>query len=416
MTKARPLPQPRDPVRGAAAEPGTRWQGTPLPHVLLAPDKFKGSLGAAEVARHLAAGLRRARPGLSVTGLPVADGGEGTVDALVHSGGFRRRVVTVGGPTGRAVRASFAQRGTTAVVELAQSSGLGRLPDGIPAPLTASSRGAGEVVRKALDTGARTIVLGLGGSACTDGGVGLLGALGARFTDAGGRVIPDGGAALRGLADADLSGLDARLAGTEFLLATDVDAPLLGPGGAAAAYGPQKGAGPEDVAVLEAGLSRLVEILVPAVGPDAARVASLPGAGAAGGSGFGALACLGARRRLGVDVVLDAVGIEQELRAATLVVTGEGSLDLQTLQGKAPLGVARRARLHGVPVIAVCGRLTLTREQVAAAGFRAAYTLGSLEPDRERSIAAAAPLLRTMGRLIAREHLPDLTSPPAGAR
>ncbi|WP_331773589.1 glycerate kinase (plasmid) [Embleya sp. NBC_00888] len=387
----------------------------PAPHVLLAPDKFKGSLGAAEVVRHLAAGLRRARPGLSVTGLPVADGGEGTVDALVH-GGFGRRVVTVGGPTGRAVRACYAQRGSTAVVELAQSSGLGLLPGHIPAPLTASSRGAGEVVRKALDTGARTVVLGLGGSACTDGGAGLLGALGARFTDADGQAIPDGGAALRGLADVDLSGLDPRLAATEFVLATDVDAPLSGPGGAAAMYGPQKGAGPKDVAVLEAGLARLFEVLTRTAGPRVARLAVLPGAGAAGGTGFGALVGLGARCRPGVDVVLDAVRIDRELRAANLVVTGEGSLDRQTLQGKAPLGVARRAGLHGVPVIAVCGRLSLTRDQLAAAGFRAGYTLAGLEPDPERSIAAAAPLLRAMGRLIANEHLPDAASPAVRAR
>ncbi|MFI6584611.1 glycerate kinase [Embleya sp. NPDC050493] len=407
MTVAHSVPPTPDPDRGAAAEPGAGTPGTRPPHVLLAPDKFKGSLGATEVARHLAAGLRRARPGLSVTTLPIADGGEGTVDALVQCG-FRRRIVTVGGPTGRAVRASYAQRGDTAVVELAQSSGLDLLPDHIRAPLTASSRGAGEVVRAALDTGARTIVLGLGGSACTDGGAGLLGALGARFTDAGGGAIPDGGAALRGLAHADLSGLDPRLASTEFVLATDVDAPLLGPGGAAVLYGPQKGAGPSDVAVLEAGLGRLLDVLTSTVGPHAGRIAALPGAGAAGGSGFGALVCLGARRRPGVDVVLDAVGIEQALRDATLVVTGEGSMDAQTLQGKAPLGVARRARLHGVPVIAVCGRLSLTREQVAAAGFRAGYTLGSLEPDPERSIAAAAQLLEAMGRSIAREHLPEV--------
>lgn len=406
MTGTRFVPRTRDPDGGTDAAPGARAPGAPAPHVLLAPDKFKGSLDAAEAARHLAAGLRRARPGLSVAELPVADGGEGTVDALVRRG-FRRRVVTVGGPTGRPVRAAFAQRGTTAVVELAQSCGLSLLPDHVPAPLTASSRGAGEVVRAALDAGARTVVLGLGGSACTDGGVGLLGALGARFTAADGRAIPDGGAGLLGLAGADLSGLDARLAATEFVVAGDVDAPLLGPGGAAALYGPQKGAGPEDVAVLEAGLGRLLDVLTATAGARAARMAALPGAGAAGGAGFGALVGLGARRRSGVDLVLDAVGLDRELRAATLVVTGEGSMDAQTLQGKAPLGVARRAGLARVPVVAVCGRLSLTREQLAAAGFLAGYSLGSLEPDPARSIAAAASLLRAMGRVIAREHLPD---------
>ncbi|MGC0420090.1 glycerate kinase [Embleya sp. AB8] len=413
MTEDPITPRPRDPLRGTpGAGPGPGPHRAPTPHVLLAPDKFKGSLDAAAVARHLAAGLRRARPGLSVTGLPVADGGEGTVDALVHSG-FRRRVVTVGGPTGRTVRACYAQRGSTAVLELAQSSGLSLLPDHVPAPLTASSRGAGEVVRAALDGGARTIVLGLGGSACTDGGAGLLAALGARFTDVYGRMPADGGAALRHLAEVDLSGLDARLAATDLVLATDVDAPLSGPGGAAFLYAPQKGAGPAEVGVLEAGLSRRLDVLARAVGPRAAHAATLPGAGAAGGTAFGALACLRARRRPGVEVVLEAVGIDRELYRATLVITGEGAMDAQTLQGKTPLGVARRAHLHRVPVIAVCGRLTLTPEQLSTAGFRAAYPLTTLEPDPRRSMTTAAALLRATGRTIARNHLAGTLPPPA---
>jgi len=373
-------------------------------HVLIAPDKFKGSLDAPGVAERLAAGMRRVVPGLRVTSLPVADGGEGTVDALVHCG-FRRRTATVGGPTGQPVRACYALRGDTAVVELAQASGLALLPPGVRAPLAASSRGTGELILAALDAGARSLVLGLGGSACTDGGTGMLSALGARFGDAEGRILADGGGALSALAHADLTGLDPRLADTELVLATDVGSPLLGDDGAAALFGPQKGADARDVARLEAGLTRLVRVLALAGVPGAGAAAALPGAGAAGGTGYGALACLGARRRPGIDVVLDAAGIDERLGEATLVVTGEGSLDAQSLHGKAPVGVARRARRHGVPVVAVCGRLELTREQTTAAGFAACYPLSALEPDPQRSSAAAAALLETLGGQIAERHL-----------
>lgn len=373
-------------------------------HVLLAPDKFKGSLDAPGVAQRLAAGLRRAAPGVRVSSLPVADGGEGTVDALVHCG-FRRQVATVAGPTGQPVRADWALRGDTAVVELAQASGLALLPPAARAPLAASSRGTGELIRAALDAGARSVILGLGGSACTDGGTGLLSALGARFSDADGRPLADGGGALSALAHADLTGLDPRLGGTELVLATDVGSPLLGEDGAAALFGPQKGADTRDVARLGAGLTRLVRVLTLAGVPGAGTAATLPGAGAAGGAGYGALACLGAHRRPGIDVVLDAAGIDDRLRRATLVVTGEGSLDAQSLHGKAPVGVARRASRHGVPVIAVCGRLELTGEQASTAGFTACYPLSALEPDPRRSIAAAATLLESLGRRIAERHL-----------
>lgn len=374
------------------------------PHVLLAPDKFKGSLDAPGVAGSLADGLRRAVPGLRVTSLPIADGGEGTVEALLHCG-FQRRSTTVNGPTGDPVRAHYALRGGTAVVELAQASGLALLPAATRAPLTASSRGTGELIRAALDAGARRIVLGLGGSACTDGGTGMLSALGARFTDADGRTLPDGGGALAALVRADLSGLDPRLAGTGLVLATDVDSLLLGPGGAAALFGPQKGADGAGVARLEDGLARLVAVLSRAGVSGAGTAATLPGAGAAGGTGYAALACLGAEQRPGIDVVLDAADVDTVLRTTTLVITGEGSMDPQTLQGKAPMGVARRAGRHGVPVIAVCGRLELTAQQTTAAGFTACYPLTSLDPDPGRCVARAAPLLELLARRIADEHL-----------
>ncbi|MFF3598399.1 glycerate kinase [Kitasatospora indigofera] len=365
---------------------------------LVAPDKFKGSLTAAQAADRLAAGLLAGAPGSVVRVLPVADGGEGTVDAVVAAG-FERRTLPVEGPLGDPVQASFALRDGTAVVELAQASGLDRLPGGRPAPLRAGTRGTGQLVAAALDAGARTIVLGVGGSASTDGGTGMLTALGARFTDAAGHPLAAGGGELTGLARADLSGLDPRLAATAVVLASDVDNPLLGPAGAAAVYGPQKGASAQQIRQLEQGLRRLVEVL----GGQAAAVARRPGAGAAGGTGFAALACLGAVRRRGIDVLLEATGFGPALAATDLVITGEGSLDAQTLQGKAPAGVAAAARRDGVPVVAVCGRLALDAAGLTALGVARAYPLSALEPDPARSMAGAGPLLERLGARIAED-------------
>jgi glycerate kinase len=366
--------------------------------VLIAADKFKGSLTAAEVAEHVAAGLRAVVPAVSVTALPVADGGDGTVEAAV-AGGFERRAVRVTGPLGEPVDAAYALRGTTAVVEMAEASGLRRLPPGVFAPLNATTYGTGELLRAALDAGARTIMLGVGGSATTDGGAGMLCALGARLLDAKGAPVAPGGGPLAALASADLSGLDPRLARAEVVLAGDVDNPLLGPKGAAAVYGPQKGASPADVAALDAALTRYAEVLGDR---EAART---PGAGAAGGIGYGALVGLGARFRSGIEVMLDVLGFEAALAHADLVITGEGSLDAQTLHGKAPAGVAAAARARGVPVVAVCGRLALSAAELAAAGIGAAYPLSALEPDPARSIPGAGPLLTEVAATLARAHL-----------
>ncbi len=368
-------------------------------HLLLAPDKFKGSLTAVEVARHLTAGLRRVEPGLPVTELPVADGGDGTVDAAVAAG-FERREALVAGPLGDPVRAAFAVRGDTAVVEMAEASGLRRLPGGRLQPLAADTRGTGELIRAALDAGARTVVLGVGGSASTDGGAGMLAALGVRLLDAAGAPLPPGGGALTALERVDVRGLDRRLAdgSTELVLASDVDNPLLGEKGAAAVYGPQKGAGPADVALLDAGLARLAACLGRAA-------AEQSGAGAAGGVGYGALTVLGAVRRPGIQVLLEVLGFERALQRATLVVTGEGSLDAQTLHGKAPAGVAEAARRHDLPVVAVCGRFDLTPQQLADAGLLRAYALTALEPDPARCMAEAGPLLERVGEALARDLL-----------
>lgn len=353
-------------------------------HVLVAPDKFKGSLTAPEVAAHVAVGLRRTRPNLDVREVPVADGGDGTLDAAVAAG-FRRVPVRASGPLGEPVDTAYAERDGVAVVELADASGLARLR--ARDPLAATSTGTGDVVRAALDAGGRRIVLGLGGSACTDGGTGMLRALGVRFLDAQGRDIPPGGGALLALARVDTSGLHPAVRDAEFLVASDVDNPLLGPQGTAAVYGPQKGASPQDVRVLNVGLVQLVEVLgVPAL-------ADRLGAGAAGGVGFAALAVLGATIRPGIDYLLDLVGFHRHLPGAALVVTGEGSLDAQTLRGKAPAGVASAARAAGVPVVAVAGRCALTGLELLDAGFTTAFALSDLEPDPARAMANAGPLL-----------------------
>ena len=398
-------------------------------HIVVAPDKFKGSLSAAEVAARVAAGLTRGGFAGEIVSQPVADGGDGTVAAAV-SAGFRPVELRVHGPAGTQVTAAYALRGDVAVIEAAQACGLTLLPRDSLAPLTATSRGVGELILAARRAGATRIVLGVGGVATTDGGAGLVQALGARLTDVCGRELPPGGAALGRLDSLDLTGLPD-LSGVEFLLASDVDNPLLGPFGAAAVYGPQKGASPHDVPLLEAGLRRWADIAEAVAGgpagaaavyaAEAASTAGLagsavtarspardvPGAGAAGGLGFAAVLFLGARMRPGIELLLELASFGSLLDGARLVITGEGSLDAQTLHGKAPVGVARAAAAHdpAIPVVAVAGRCTLTADELHAAGIAACYALADLEPDLSRSIAQAGPLVERLAERIAADWL-----------
>ncbi|GAB2831718.1 glycerate kinase [Streptomyces daliensis] len=372
--------------------------------MLIAADKFKGSLTAVEVAERVTAGIRRARPEARIEALPVADGGDGTVAAAV-AGGFERREVEVTGPLGASVTAAFALHGDTAVVEMAEASGLQLMPPGVFAPLTATTYGSGEVLLAAVEAGARTIVFGVGGSATTDGGAGMLEALGARFLDRDGDPVPHGGGPLIEMVSADLSGLDERLKNVEIVLASDVDNPLTGPKGAPAVYGPQKGASEEDVAVLDTALTHFTQVLAEAVGPSATEAARAPGAGAAGGIGYGALVGLRASFRPGIEVLLDVLGFAPALDRADLVITGEGSLDEQTLHGKAPAGVAAAARKAGKQVVAVCGRLALDEPALKGAGIERAYPLTDLEPDTSRCIANAGPLLESTAERVAAAHL-----------
>lgn len=357
--------------------------------VVVAPDKFKGSLTAQEAASAMAEGVRAAVPDAEVLVLPISDGGEGFVEAAVAAGYARRRT-TVMGPVGEAVEAGYAVRDDVAVVEMAEASGLRLLGAGPAAPLTASTFGTGQLIRAALDDGVTALVLGIGGSATTDGGAGMAQALGARLLDADGQDLPPGGAALVRLDRVEVGGLDPRLAGADVVVATDVDNPLVGPSGAAAVYGPQKGASAENVAVLDAGLHRLAAVLRRDLG---LRLADLPGAGAAGGLGAGAIAFLGARQQSGIDAVLAIVGFDEAVAGADLVLTGEGSLDEQSLFGKAPVGVAAAAGRAGVPVAALCGRLALDQAQVAGAGLLTARALLELQPDVHLAVRDAARLL-----------------------
>ncbi len=403
--------------------------------IVIAPDKFKGSLTAVEVARALAEGL--ATTSVEVDQVPVADGGEGTVEAALSAlrpdgrGGtaFRAETVEVTGPLGDPVRATYAigpsaETGAeTAVIELATAAGLGVLPRdsaGRPRldPLAASSVGTGELVRAALDAGCAEIVIGVGGSANTDGGAGLLTALGVRLLDSAGRPVPPGGGGLSRLARADLAGLDPRIAATRIVLAADVSNPLLGAAGAAAVFGPQKGAGPDDVALLDRALAGYARLVAEALRTSAAttplgvqtdpdRLAEAPGAGAAGGVGFAVLSVLGGSMRPGIDLVCELVGLDRRLVGADAVITGEGSLDDQSLAGKSPVGVARRARAAGVPkVYAVCGRNLLSTAAAASAGFDEVFALSDVEPDLQRSISRAAELLGPIGTEIGRRLQP----------
>jgi glycerate 2-kinase len=372
--------------------------------VLVAPDKFKGSLTAPEVAAAVARGLTAGRSDVEVSCLPVADGGDGTLAAALAAG-YEAVPVTATGPTGEPVQTAYARLGDVAVVEMADVSGLGRLPGGRFAPRTATSRGTGEVVAAALGAGARRVVLGIGGSATTDGGAGLMQALGAQLLDADGAPVGPGGAGLERLARVDVSGVAAVLQGAEVVVASDVDNPLTGPSGAAAVYGPQKGASPSEVGVLEAGLARWGTSLGEVVGVRASAGAREPGAGAAGGVGYACLVVLGAVRRPGIDVVLELGAFAEHLAGADLAVTGEGSLDAQTLHGKAPAGVAARARAAGVPVVAVAGRCLLDPDDLRAAGIADSYPLTELEPDLRRCMQEPGPLLERLGERIALDRL-----------
>jgi glycerate 2-kinase len=371
-------------------------------YVVIAPDKFKGTLTARQVAGHVAAGLERVCRSLQTVRVPVADGGEGTVDAA-EDAGYRRVEFGVRGPTSKPVTAAFAIRDDTAIIEAAQACGLSRLPGGVPAPLAATSRGVGELILAAIRMRAKRIVLGLGGVASTDGGAGLVTALGARLLDETDTQLPPGGAALARLHRIDTSRL-RDLSGTEIIVASDVDNPLLGDHGAAAVYAPQKGASETDVRSLEEGLARWADVAEQALGRSTRHEL---GAGAAGGLGFAALAFLGGTIRSGIEVMLDLLSFADHLAGARLVITGEGAIDAQTLRGKAPAGVARAvaAADGGIPVTAVAGQCRLAADELDSVGIARAYALTDIEPDLDRCRSNAGTLLEELAGILARDWI-----------
>lgn len=338
--------------------------------IVIAPDSYKESLTAQQVASAMEAGFRAVFPQASYVLVPVADGGEGTVDAVMTATKGRRIDVTVQGPLGDPVKAFYGLSGdgSMAVIEMAAASGLALVPPERRNPLKTSSVGTGQLIRAALEAGARSFILGIGGSATNDGGAGMLQALGARLLDGEGAEIPAGGEGLGRLAAIDLSAFDSRLREVTVDVACDVDNPLCGPHGASVVFGPQKGASPEMVKVLDANLQHFADI---ARRDLQIEMADVPGAGAAGGMGGAMYAFLHGRLRSGVDIITEAVGLEAALRDADLVVTGEGRIDGQTVHGKTPVGVARVAKRHGKAVIAIGGCLRSDVDRVHAHGIDA---------------------------------------------
>ncbi len=372
--------------------------------VVVAPDSFKGSLSAVEVCAAVEAGVRRGAPHAEVAAVPMADGGEGTLDCFLRARGGAAVEVAATDPLGRPVKARYALSGDgrSAVVELAAASGLPLVEDVPPDPMNAATTGTGELIADAVRRGARDVLVCVGGSASTDGGAGLLRALGVRFLDAAGEELPPGGAALARLASIDDSAVPDAVRATRFRVACDVANPLVGPDGAAAVFGPQKGASPAQVAELDAALTVFADVLA----ARGVRVHDLPGAGAAGGTCGGLVGLLGAEPSGGALLVAEAVGLPSALTGADLVITGEGRVDGQSAGGKVVSAVAALARGRGVPCVALAGGVAGPLDELHALGLTAAFSLADGPRTLEELKANAAPLLAAVAeqavRLFAR--------------
>ncbi|MEJ3662277.1 glycerate kinase [Pseudomonas fragi] len=369
--------------------------------IVIAPDSFKDSLSAEKVADAIAAGLADVMPHAQLVKCPMADGGEGTVEAIVAAGNGQLRRNHVQGPLGAPVEAHWGwlPDSHTAIIEMAEASGLQLLkPEQRNACIT-STFGTGELIRAALDAGARRVILAIGGSATNDAGAGALQALGLGLFDAQGNSLPRGGLALAHVARIELAGLDPRLAEVRFEIAADVNNPLCGEHGASAIFGPQKGASAEQVRLLDQALGHFADHCANVLPKD---VRHEPGSGAAGGLGFAAKAFFGAQFRAGVEVVAELVGLAEAVKGADLVITGEGRFDAQTLRGKTPFGVASIARAEGVPVVVLAGTLGEDYQALYEHGINAAFAIASGPMTLQDACARAAPLLTDRARDIAR--------------
>lgn len=360
--------------------------------IVIAPQTFKGSISALDAARAMRDGVSRAAPDAEIALVPVADGGDGTLETLVEGSGGDIRPIEVTGPLGERRAAEWGAMGDrrTAVIEMARTSGLALVPAADRNPLIATTFGLGEAIASALDAGFRRFIIGIGGSATNDAGAGMAQALGVRLLDRAGADLPHGGAALANLRAIDMSGLDARIRECEMLVACDVNNPLTGPTGASAIYGPQKGATPQMVAQLDAALAHFARIALRDIGED---ISEVPGAGAAGGLGGGLIAFTNARLMAGVDIVLDTVNLDAVLQDADLVITGEGSIDHSTIYNKAPVGVATRAKQRGIPVVAIAGSLGNGFQDVREHGIDALAAITTAPMTLDEASARAAELI-----------------------
>jgi glycerate kinase len=360
--------------------------------IVVAPNALKGSLGSVAAAQAMSAGVRLAAPAAEIVQLPVADGGDGLLEVLGTGEGLERIPCRVTGPLGSPVDCAllYAADRRLAIIEMAAAAGLALLPSSGLDPMQATTFGVGELLRLALDHGARRIILGIGGSATSDGGTGLARALGARFLDAHGKELPGNAAALQHIKRIDLEQLDPRLAQAHIDVICDVDNPLLGAAGAARVFSPQKGASPEQVEAIEAGLENRANLVEQQLGRD---IRNLRGGGAAGGLGAGLVVFLQAALRPGAELVLELTGFEAALDGASLVLTAEGRLDSQTAHGKAPAAVAGLASRHGIPCIALAGSLGPNLQALQAAGITACFSLCPGPLDLDAAMQQAAPLL-----------------------
>ncbi|MBB4685393.1 glycerate kinase [Amycolatopsis jiangsuensis] len=370
-----------------------------MTRVVIAPDKFKGSLTAVEVADAIALGVRDALPDAEIAARPVADGGEGTLEVLENAGGAMVRL-SVRGPLTEQVEARYVLLEDTAYLESARACGIEFVTPSPETALAAHTWGVGELLADAVNRGARRLVLTVGGTASTDGGAGMLAALGAGVFDPFGSPVGLGGGALARVARAELGPVRERLGTVPVTVATDVTNPLLGPNGAAAVFGPQKGAGAEDVATLDAALAGWAEVLANAGAGDVSQV---PGAGAGGGIAGGAIAGLGAEVASGFDLIASLTGVDAALSGADLVITGEGSLDEQSLSGKAPAGIAARAARAGAPLLVLAGRIQLDAAALAGLGVVGSSALIDHAPSLDHARTHAAELLRTRADILVRE-------------
>lgn len=359
--------------------------------ILIAPDSFKGSNSSIAVASRIEAGIKKVFPCAETIKIPIADGGEGTVEALIFGIGGHFHEAEVTGPMGMPVTAVYGVLSNgTGVIEMASASGLPLVPENERNPVKATTFGVGELILKILDHGCTTIIVGLGGSATNDGGVGMAQALGVSFKDQNGKELALGAAGIAELASVDVSGMNSKVSGVDIIVASDVNSPLCGPKGASAIFGPQKGADEHMVAKLDAALSHLAETIKSQLSID---IADIPGTGAAGGLGYGLMAFCGAKMKPGIATIMDAVEIDRHIDGCDLVITGEGKIDGQSVFGKVPVGVATRAKKSGVPVLAIVGDIGKGAEAVYGLGIHSIMSTVNKAMPLTEAIANSGSLL-----------------------